>query len=399
MRPDPIHLLLELLTPHREGISLCQRELVIHQNPQSVPCEPSHEKAPLKSQGRGLTTLLWVRKTKLRFLRPTAMPIHLPLSVVIISLNEEERIGSCLASVRGLTNDVVLVDAESTDRTAEIASGFGARVFTRAWKGYSAQKNHGNDTAIHDWILSLDADEQVTPELAASIRAEFARGPRFDAYDLRFQNYFGGVRVRFGSWNPESHVRLFDRRKFEWNCDEVHEGLGELETTRVGTLRGRIRHDTVASHAQLAAKTQRYSALFADKLRRQRRHPAWWKVWLNPGFRFVRDYFFRAGMFDGRAGFAIAWEAARYTYLKYALALPEPGVRAETPWWRATTVTAMVALIATLSIGGRRETSERFAGANHATLTLLASLEVDDGFDNNPMVPSNRGVDDDEVLS
>src|SRR5689334_23167714 len=113
-----------------------------------------------------------------------------PLSVVIIALNEEKRMGDCLASVRALTDDVVVVDAHSRDATREIAERGGARVFQRTWDGYSGQKNFGNAQAQHDWILSLDADERVTPELAASIRAELAGEPRADAYSIRFQNYF-----------------------------------------------------------------------------------------------------------------------------------------------------------------------------------------------------------------
>jgi hypothetical protein len=272
-----------------------------------------------------------------------------PVSVVIIALNEEERVGDCLESVRGLTDDVVVVDAESRDRTGEICRAKAARVFARRWTGFSEQKNFGNAQARHDWILSLDADERVTPELAASIRREFARGrPSRDAYAIRFQNYFGGREVRFGAWNPESHVRLFDRRKCDWNSDEVHEGLRRVEGSEIGRLEGCIRHLTVNSHVDLAAKTQRYSELFALKLRRRGRVPGWPKVWLNPVWRFGRDFFLRLGILDGAAGWAIAWEAARYTHLKYWLALPEPRPQRRVQWLAPGAATAL--LVAVLSL-------------------------------------------------
>lgn len=329
------------------------------------------------------------------------MPDHLPLSVVIISLNEEQRIGDCIASVRELTNDVIVIDAHSTDRTVEIAEAHGARVFARTWTGYSDQKNHGNEMAHHDWILSLDADERVTPELAASIRAEFARGQFCDAYDLPFRNYFGLTLVRFGAWNPESHVRLFDRRKLAWNCNEVHEGLRDMENMFVGKLTGCVRHYTVDSYEQLANKTQRYSALFAEKLRRQRRRPSWWKVWLNPAFRFARDYLFRGGLLDGRAGLAIAWESARYTHLKYWLALPPPKFRGRSAWAMggASLTAATVFAVVVISSGGARWEASPSRRDASVVPPMLNAAGGNDGFDNNPVVPAPPSQVDDDVLS
>lgn len=330
------------------------------------------------------------------------MPAPLPLTVVVITLNEEQRLGDCLASVRGLTDDVVVVDAQSTDRTAEVAADAGAQVLTRAWTGYSDQKNFGNDAARHHWILSLDADERVTPELAAAIRKEFERGPRCDAYEIRFRNYFGASLVRFGAWNPESHVRLFDRRKLRWNSDEVHEGLRGVEGCKISKLPGDIRHLTVVSQTQLLAKTDRYSALFAEKLRRQRRHPSWWKIWLNPPFRFVRDYFLRGGVLDGRIGFSIAWESARYTHLKYWLARPEP-IRVDgprwSPLWATAMAVAMIALTVLITSGHRQPVEEPFAEGNSVIVGAVAVNYANDGFDNNSVAINLRlAVDDDVVL-
>lgn len=328
------------------------------------------------------------------------MPDPLTLSVVIIARNEEQRIGDCLASVCGLAGDIVVVDACSTDRTASIAAAAGARVLTRSWSGFSDQKNFGNDLARYDWVLSLDADERVSPELADQLRLLWARGATCDAYEIPFQNYFGATRVRFGAWNPESHVRLFDRRKLRWNSDEVHEGLRAAEGARFGFIEGCIRHCTVASRAQLATKTERYSRLFAEKLRRQQRHPAWWKVWLNPLFRFGRDYVFRGGFLDGRVGVVIAWESARYTHLKYYLALPQPvhfTVRWSPAW--LTVATAMIIATAMVITNGRLDHSGESADVATSVLTSDATWpHADDGFDNNSLAPGRRLSIDDEVV-
>jgi glycosyltransferase involved in cell wall biosynthesis len=269
----------------------------------------------------------------------------LPISVVVIARNEERRIGDCLSSVRLLIDDIVVVDSISSDRTAEIAEAAGARVFVRAWPGYSEQKNFGNGAARYNWILSLDADERVSPELAASLRREFDDDPRCDVYDIRFKNYFGTQRVRFGAWNPEWHARLFDRRLFTWNTDNVHEGLCGPEAFRRGRLNGPIIHLTVDGHAQLAEKSERYATLFAAKVRRRSRHPSWPKVWLNPAWRFIRDYLVRLGILDGTPGFLIAWEAARYTHLKYRLAqIPRPAWY-QASWLRLGSAAAALALV------------------------------------------------------
>jgi hypothetical protein len=166
----------------------------------------------------------------------------------------------------------------------------------------------------------------------------------------------------------------------------------------VGRLGGHILHFTVESHAQLAAKTVRYSELFAGKLRRQGRSPGWAKIWLNPPYRFLRDYLLRGGVLDGRVGLLIAWESARYTYFKYRLARPEPA-GGRTTWGLpvAAGVAMALALLLAMGPGGGlwRETSSADHGdhfAEHVTHT-------DDGFDNRATLVARRlAIDDDVVL-
>jgi glycosyltransferase involved in cell wall biosynthesis len=313
----------------------------------------------------------------------------LPLSVVIISLNEEKRIGDCLDSLRGLTEDVVVVDSHSRDATPAICRARGARVWQRGWTGYSAQKNFGIAQARHDWILSLDADERVSAELAAAIREELSSGPRCDAYAIAFENYFGARRIRFGAWNPEQHVRLFDRRVLRWNEDAVHEGLCSEGEPRVGKLRGVIRHLTVDSAAQLAEKTERYSALFAAKVRRRKRPPGALKVWFNPLWRFGRDYLLRLGCLDGPAGAVIAWESARYTHLKYAKALPAGGAA------RLMAKLTLAASCALIAVNLARMPATNGPGGLQLPPTRVAQADFDEDFSN---MNSASFDDDDDVV-
>jgi len=242
---------------------------------------------------------------------------HLPLSAVIITVNQEKKIRATIEALKILTTDIVVVDSGSTDRTRAVAQSLGARVYERAWAGYSDQKNFGNSQAQHDWILSVDDDEVVSPALAQSIREVFTNTPQADAYHLPFRTIFCGKMIRFGGWNPESHIRLFNKNLIQWNTDAVHEGLTIKPQYRVDKLTGFVLHYTVDTPQQFAKKTDRYSTLFAEKGTKIGKKASFVKIYLSPAFRFLREYIFKLGFLDGRYGFFIAQENARYTYLKY----------------------------------------------------------------------------------
>ena len=193
------------------------------------------------------------------------------------------------------------------------------------------------------------------------------------------------------------------REKCDWNTDEVHEGLRGVEGCEFGRLEGCIRHLTANCRAELAAKTRRYSELFAVKLRRSGRVPGCAKVWLNPAWRFGRDFFLRLGVLDGAAGWAIAWEAAHYTHLKYRLALPDPPPRRAVEWLSpgaaAALLVALISVMPANAFRGLRTGAE--PPAHHAlqasspnqTAGLIALFDPDDD-DVRPILPH----DDDEVL-
>lgn len=263
------------------------------------------------------------RQVPIRNRMPAATSSHLapellPLSAVVITHNHADQLSTCLASLRQLTDDLVVVDSLSTDQTEAVCQAYGARYFRRPWPGYAEQKNFGNAQAHHAWILSLDDDEVLSPELAQVLREQFCPDPTADAYDLPFRTHFANQPIRFGGWNPEWHIRLFDKRRISWNTDAVHEGLTLRPEHRVERLRGGfIYHFTVNSLAQLRAKTERYSSLFAENKFRGGQSASPLKRWGSPAFRFITDYVLKGGFLDGRAGWFIAWESARYTYLKY----------------------------------------------------------------------------------
>jgi glycosyltransferase involved in cell wall biosynthesis len=248
------------------------------------------------------------------------MPVS--LSAVIITHNQHQKIGRTIAALRSFVAEVVVIDSGSSDGTPEVARAHGARVFEKAWSGYSAQKNFGNDQAQHAWILSIDDDEVVSPELAKNIKKAFETAPTFDALDLPFRTVFCGKLIRFGGWNPESHVRIFNKQKIAWNTDAVHEGLTLRPEHNIQKLNGCVYHYTVDSLEAFYAKTERYSVLFAEKATRMGKKAGWVKKYLSPLVRFVREYVFKLGFLDGRYGFIIAKENARYTYLKYKKMTP-----------------------------------------------------------------------------
>jgi glycosyltransferase involved in cell wall biosynthesis len=240
------------------------------------------------------------------------------LSAVVITHNEEKYIAQCIRALQQVIDDIVVVDSFSTDRTPQICQALGVRFYQKAWSGYSNQKNFGNALALHDWVLSVDADEYLSEELVRDIRRMMLSPTNgAQAYRIRFCSFLGNKRIRFGGWNPEHHVRLFDRRQISWNTDAVHEGLTMPANACVDTLRGVVYHFTAESAAQFTLKTDRYSTLFAKKNLRPQKKVNFVKLYISPAFRFVKEYVFKLGFLDGYEGWFIAKENARYTYLKY----------------------------------------------------------------------------------
>jgi len=238
------------------------------------------------------------------------------LSVVVVTLNEEERIRECLDSV-AWADEVVVVDAESQDKTAAIAREATDQVIVRPWPGFAAQKNFGLEQASGEWILSLDADETVSPALRAEITAVLERGGAAAGYAVPRRNVFWGRWVRHGGLYPDWQIRLFRRGKGRFIDRAVHESV-TIEGD-VARLRGHLEHRSYRDVGDFLARADRYTSLAADEwVAAGRPSRPLVDMVARPAGRFLSMYVARAGFLDGWRGFLLATLYAYYVLMRSA---------------------------------------------------------------------------------
>jgi glycosyltransferase involved in cell wall biosynthesis len=237
------------------------------------------------------------------------------LSACIITYNEADRIEACLRSV-SFCDETVVVDSHSTDSTREIAASLGARVIERDWPGYRSQKQFAVEAAGSDWVLCLDADERLSPELRTEIETVRTKGFVGHAgWSVpRITDYFGRF-LRHGNAYPDRLIRLFDRRSGGWTGNEIHENTQVLGS--VGRLGGHLEHYSYRSLTDHLNRMQRYADLMAHALYGRGKRCGLLKVLANPLWRFVRGYFIRLGFLDGWRGLVFALVEASYVRKKY----------------------------------------------------------------------------------
>jgi glycosyltransferase involved in cell wall biosynthesis len=243
------------------------------------------------------------------------------LSVCIITLNEETNIVRTLESVKSLAGEIVVVDSGSTDRTVALAESYGARVFVEPWKGFAPQKNSALAKASHDWILSLDADEEVSPELAASIQKLLSgqAAPQFDGYRMARRNLYLNRWIRRSGYYPDRKLRLVKRGAAEFENRAVHEDM--KMTAATGLLDGDLIHHAYPTLEGFVEHANRYSSLGAQMVADERKARfSVIDIVLRPLVRFVYGYFFRLGFLDGREGLLVHLIHASYVSWKYAKA-------------------------------------------------------------------------------
>jgi glycosyltransferase involved in cell wall biosynthesis len=235
------------------------------------------------------------------------------LSVIVVAKNEERALPDCLASVK-FADETIVIDAESADRTREIAQGAGAKVVVRPWPGHAAQKQFALSQATGDWVLSLDADERCSDELKAALPAAMARDD-VDGYLVRFRTWALGRRVRFGGRFFERHVRLFRRAKASFPPRAIHESA--TVEGRIARLEAPIVHCSHESLDALLEKANRYSTLAAKE-----RYACGRRVsplaGLRPPWGFFKRYLLWLGILDGWDGLTFALVGALYDWLKAA---------------------------------------------------------------------------------
>jgi glycosyltransferase involved in cell wall biosynthesis len=251
------------------------------------------------------------------------------LSVAIITLNEAANIGACLQSVRG-ASQIVVVDQFSSDSTVEIARSQGAEVYQEEWKGYAGQKNSALAKARCSWVLSLDADERVTPQLWREIQRVVNEENDFRGYFVKRRNFFCGKWIRRSGWYPDYTLRLFRRNAGQFEGRAVHEKV--TVDGKVGYLEHPLEHHTYRSVADYLARMERYSRLAAREIRgRGKNLPGWPALLFRPMFTFVKMYGLKRGFMDGKPGFFLAVSYAYYTFLKYYRLLEADCASADSP--------------------------------------------------------------------
>lgn len=243
------------------------------------------------------------------------------LSVTIVAWNEEERLRACLESVAWV-DEIIVVDGESTDKTVALAREFTDRVWVRPWPGFAAQKNFALEQATGDWVLSLDADERVTPELreriARILAADAAGVPEADGYSIPRRNMFWGAWVRHGGLYPDYQLRLFRRRAGRFVADVVHESV-RVEG-RVGTLAEALLHHSYRGLEDFVQRSNRYSTLAAGAWLERGKRVGLADLIFRPLGRFLSMYIIRLGFLDGWRGFVLAVLYADYVFLRMAKA-------------------------------------------------------------------------------
>ena len=226
----------------------------------------------------------------------------IPLSLVVITRDAAAQLAACLASAP-FAAEALVVDSGSADHTVDVAKGAGARVLIEPWRGFGPQKHFAVAAARHDWVLCLDADERVTPPLAAAIVALFERGPPpAGAYAMPRRNRFLGRWLAHGEGYPDWTVRLFDRRRAQWSDDAVHERV--VCDAVAARLQGDLLHASAESIDDYLAKQNRYTSIQAAALHARGARSSTWQIVLSPLSRFLRFYVWRLGFLDGAAGFA-----------------------------------------------------------------------------------------------
>jgi glycosyltransferase involved in cell wall biosynthesis len=239
------------------------------------------------------------------------------ISAVVITLDEERNIGRCLDSLRGVADEVVVLDSGSRDGTERIVLERGATFVHQDWLGYGPQKNAAVERASSEWVLSLDADEALSDELRASILRLKAEGPRADGYEVNRLNWYCGRFLRHSGWYPDRKLRLWRRGAVRWDESSIHELARPAAGVRVDRLEGDLLHYTCETREQHLRTIERFTTLSAEALARQGKRRQAWKRFVSPPAHFLRSYVLRLGFLDGRAGFDACRLSAYATWLKY----------------------------------------------------------------------------------
>lgn len=239
------------------------------------------------------------------------------ISAVIITLNEERNIQRCLDSVMPIADEVVVVDSFSTDATAKLCEAYPIRFVSKDWEGYVATKNYANSLASNDLIFSIDADEAVSPELRKSIQTLKEQDAQGKVFSMNRRMNYCGRWIRHGGWYPDTKIRIFDRRSVQWIGQKVHETLAIPDGTQVVHLDGDLMHYSFYTPEEHRQQMEKFAMLSAEEAVDKGSRSSLLSASLHTGWKFLRDYLFKAGFLDGADGFNISKTNAYGVWYKY----------------------------------------------------------------------------------
>jgi glycosyltransferase involved in cell wall biosynthesis len=249
------------------------------------------------------------------------------LTIIVPAGNEEANIVACLESCRRIADELIVVDSFSQDKTVVLATPIADRVLQHEYINSAAQKNWAIPQAAHPWVMIVDADERVTPELADEIEAVLL-DPQHDGWRIHRLNHFLGKPIRHCGWNRDKVLRLFRRDVGRYQERHVHADVIGCE--RIGALQGRLIHHTCRELETYMRKHERYTSWAAKDRAQTTGRVGFHHLAFHPAWRFLKQYVLRLGFLDGKAGFMVCWLSAHSAFMKYAK-LWETQRRAESP--------------------------------------------------------------------
>jgi glycosyltransferase involved in cell wall biosynthesis len=242
--------------------------------------------------------------------------MQIQLSVVIITFNEEKNIELCLSSVKAIADEIVVVDSFSTDKTKDICLRYGAKFIEHQFDGHIEQKNWAITQASSPYILSLDADEALTPALIKEI-TQIKNNWQFDGYSFNRLTNYCGKWIKHCGWYPDVKLRLWDSRKGAWKGTNPHDRY-ELDSQHIKHINGDILHYSYYSISDHIKQVNYFTDIAAKAAFAEGKRSSLFKITINPIIKFLRDYFFKLGFLDGYYGFIISIISSHATFLKYA---------------------------------------------------------------------------------
>jgi glycosyltransferase involved in cell wall biosynthesis len=243
------------------------------------------------------------------------------LSVAIITFNEESCIEACLDSVAGVADEIIVLDSFSSDKTVQLANSKGAKVFQQKFAGYTQQKQDAVYLCGNDYILALDADEQLSAELLANIQSIKTNGFKEAAYLVNRLNFVGNRAVKTCGWYPDKKIRLWDRKKGAWGGQNPHDKVVMQHGIQAKQLHGDLLHFTYPTVEDMIKQADKFARVAANELKHKNNFYLLLKLVFSAHIRFLKSYFIKRGFTEGKLGWLICFHQTREVLLKYFLAL------------------------------------------------------------------------------